>query len=107
MLTQQETSKVNERDDIYAKELSEWRRELNQRKQLLEDQFRRQREEKEQFYSSPAPLKHHERYIVARSMSVGSAEGSRLSTIDINLESLSTLSSLSNTDGVMVVDGTD
>lgn len=107
MLTQQETNKVKDRDEQHAKELSEWRRELNQRKQLLEDQFWKQREEREQYYSSSTPLRHHERYILNRSPSVGTLEGSRLSVIDLNIDTLSTLSSLSEPDGLPAVDSSN
>lgn len=73
-LTQQETNKVKERDEQHTQELREWRSELSKKKQVLlkilwqvyftnlirtqvlEDDFKRQRDDKEKFYSAERPL---------------------------------------------------
>lgn len=52
VLTQQENSKIKERDDEHVQELREWRSELKKKKQNLEEDFRREHDQQEMFYSS-------------------------------------------------------
>lgn len=82
-LTQQETNKIKERDEQHTQELREWRNDLAKKKQVtmdkhthtilcvyvvvgwcthniivqvLEEEFRNQREERDKFYSADRPL---------------------------------------------------
>ncbi|KAL3863848.1 hypothetical protein ACJMK2_005576 [Sinanodonta woodiana] len=52
MLMEHETQKIKELDDHYANEHREWKTQLIPRKQKLEEEFARQREEQEQFYGT-------------------------------------------------------
>ncbi|XP_025095724.1 LOW QUALITY PROTEIN: serine/threonine-protein kinase 10-like [Pomacea canaliculata] len=65
LLMEQETQKIKELDEQYNNELREWKANLIPRKQKLEEEFHRQREEQEKFYGaaalgeSEAPGMHH------------------------------------------------
>ncbi|XP_014667566.1 PREDICTED: serine/threonine-protein kinase 10-like [Priapulus caudatus] len=50
MITEHETTKLRERDAIYQQELNDWRIQLKPRKQNLEEEFVKQKEEQERFY---------------------------------------------------------
>ncbi|KAL8576294.1 hypothetical protein ACOMHN_006217 [Nucella lapillus] len=52
LLMEQETAKIKELDEQYATELREWKAMLIPRKQKLEEEFFRQKEEQEKFYGS-------------------------------------------------------
>ncbi|ESO83096.1 hypothetical protein LOTGIDRAFT_223090 [Lottia gigantea] len=52
MLMEQETAKIKEIDEGYSNELREWKAQLVPRKQKLEEEFARQREDQEKFYGS-------------------------------------------------------
>ncbi|OWF53186.1 serine/threonine-protein kinase 10-like isoform X2 [Mizuhopecten yessoensis] len=52
MLMEHETQKIKELDDQYANELREWKNQLTPRKQKLEEEFQKQREEQEKFYGT-------------------------------------------------------
>ncbi|XP_061194522.1 serine/threonine-protein kinase 10-like [Saccostrea echinata] len=52
MLMEQETQKIKELDDQYANELREWKQQLVPRKQKLEEEFQRQKDEQEKFYGT-------------------------------------------------------
>nr|XP_019921177.2 STE20-like serine/threonine-protein kinase isoform X1 [Crassostrea gigas] len=52
MLMEQETQKIKELDDQYASELREWKQQLVPRKQKLEEEFQRQKDEQEKFYGT-------------------------------------------------------
>lgn len=52
MLMEQETQKIKELDEQYANELRDWKQQLVPRKQRLEEEFQRQREEQEKFYGT-------------------------------------------------------
>ncbi|XP_033757538.1 serine/threonine-protein kinase 10-like isoform X4 [Pecten maximus] len=52
MLMEHETQKIKELDDQYTNELREWKNQLTPRKQRLEEEFQRQREEQEKFYGT-------------------------------------------------------
>ena len=71
-LTQQETRKIQERDDQHSKELAEWKKELANRKQRLEEEFQSEQQERVTFYSSDELLVHHKRYSMKSFISVSS-----------------------------------
>lgn len=52
LLMEQETQKIKELDEQYANELKEWKAMLVPRKQKLEEEFFRQKEEQEKFYGA-------------------------------------------------------
>ncbi|XP_076437179.1 serine/threonine-protein kinase 10-like [Babylonia areolata] len=52
LLMEQETQKIKELDEQYAAELKEWKTMLIPRKQKLEEEFFRQKEEQEKFYGA-------------------------------------------------------
>lgn len=52
MLMEQETQKIKELDEQYANELREWKQQLVPRKQRLEEEFQKQRDEQEKFYGT-------------------------------------------------------
>ncbi|KAK3094817.1 hypothetical protein FSP39_006585 [Pinctada imbricata] len=52
MLMEQETQKIKELDEQYANELREWKQQLVPRKQKLEEEFQRQKDEQEKFYGT-------------------------------------------------------
>ncbi|XP_048744155.2 STE20-like serine/threonine-protein kinase isoform X3 [Ostrea edulis] len=52
MLMEQETQKIRELDEQYANELREWKQQLVPRKQKLEEEFQRQKDEQEKFYGT-------------------------------------------------------
>lgn len=52
MLMEQETQKIKELDEQYSNELREWKNQLVPRKQRLEEEFQKQREEQEKFYGT-------------------------------------------------------
>ncbi|XP_022344368.2 uncharacterized protein LOC111137270 isoform X2 [Crassostrea virginica] len=52
LLMEQETQKIKELDDQYASELREWKQQLVPRKQKLEEEFQRQKDEQEKFYGT-------------------------------------------------------
>nr|KAG5705141.1 hypothetical protein BaRGS_030858 [Batillaria attramentaria] len=54
LLMEQETQKIKELDEQYANELREWKAMLVPRKQKLEEEFFRQKEEQEKFYGAGA-----------------------------------------------------
>ena len=71
-LTQQETKKIQERDEQHANDLKEWKKELSTRRQTLEETFQKEIAEKELYYSSDEMLLHHKRYSLKNSLSVSS-----------------------------------
>lgn len=52
MLMEQETQKMKELDEQYTSELREWKQQLVPRKQKLEEEFQRQKDEQEKFYGT-------------------------------------------------------
>lgn len=52
LLMEQETQKIKELDEQYSNELREWKAMLVPRKQKLEEEFHRQKEEQEKFYGA-------------------------------------------------------
>ena len=84
-LTQQETRKIQERDDQHSKELAEWKGELANRKQRLEEEFQTEQQERATFYSSDQLLVHHKRYSMKSFISVSSVS-SRSSLTDFQLD---------------------
>lgn len=50
MITEHESTKLKERDTIYQQDLNDWRSKLRPRKQKLEEEFQKQRNEQESFY---------------------------------------------------------
>ncbi|XP_003383893.1 PREDICTED: serine/threonine-protein kinase 10-like [Amphimedon queenslandica] len=85
-LTQQETKKIQEKDEQHSADLKEWKRDLSNRRQKLEDEFEKEKREKEQYYTSEVALPHHQRYSFKNSVSVSSIS-SRSSFHEAQLES--------------------
>ncbi|XP_072177964.1 serine/threonine-protein kinase 10-like isoform X2 [Diadema setosum] len=54
VLMEQETVKVKERDDSHAEEVKKWKEQLRPRKKELEENFNRELEKQEEFYSGNA-----------------------------------------------------
>ncbi|KAJ8317207.1 hypothetical protein KUTeg_005111 [Tegillarca granosa] len=52
MLMEHETTKIKELDEQYSNELREWKNQLTPRKQKLEEEFQRQKDEQEKFYGT-------------------------------------------------------
>jgi hypothetical protein len=71
-LTQQETRKIQERDEQHTNDLREWKNELVTRKESLEEKFNQQQREREAYYTSDEVLVHHRRYSMNTSISLSS-----------------------------------
>ena len=85
-MTQQETKKIQEKDEQHTTDLKEWKRDLSNRRQKLEDEFEKEKREKEEYYTNEVALPHHQRYSFKNSVSVSSIS-SRSSFHEAQLES--------------------
>ena len=74
MLMEQETQKIKELDEQYSNELREWKQQLVPRKQRLEEEFQKQREEQDIFYGTVVITGNENAFSGSRSSVAGSLQ---------------------------------